>query len=37
MMVAWDLKSNDLKFVRREIRTLLFKYIDSDQAVVEYE
>jgi hypothetical protein len=35
-MVAWGLNSHDLTFVRREIRTLLLKYINSEQAVVEY-
>jgi hypothetical protein len=38
MMVAWGLnRSLDLTFVRREIQTLLLKYISSGQAVVEYK
>jgi Ulp1 family protease len=34
---AWGLKGGNMKFVRREIRALLFKYINDGQAVVEYE
>jgi hypothetical protein len=34
---AWGLKGGNMKFVRREIRALLFKYINEGEAVVEYE
>jgi len=34
---AWGLKDGNVKFVRREIRALLFKYINEGEAVVEYE
>lgn len=36
-LVAWDLKSNDMTFVRRDIRSLVFQYIRCGDAVVEYE
>jgi hypothetical protein len=35
-MAAWGLKDKNLSFVRREITTLLFKYILEGEAVVEY-
>lgn len=35
-MAAWGLQNSDLTFVRREIRTLLFKYINRRDAVVEF-
>jgi hypothetical protein len=34
---AWGLKGWSMKFVRHEIRALLFKYINEGEAVVEYE
>jgi hypothetical protein len=36
LLEAWGLKNSDVTFVRREIRTLLFKYIHQGDAVVEY-
>lgn len=36
MLEEWGLKNCDVTFVRREIRTLLFKYIHQGDAVVEY-
>jgi hypothetical protein len=35
-LAAWGLKNGDVTFVRREIRTLLYKYIHQGDAVVEY-
>lgn len=34
-LAAWGLKNYDMTFVRREIRTLVFKYIHRGDAVVE--
>jgi hypothetical protein len=36
-MAAWGLKNRDLRFVRHEIRTLLFKYINQGDAVVQFQ
>jgi len=36
-MAAWGLKNGDMSFVRREIMSVLFKYIREGNAVVEYE
>jgi len=35
-MILWGLKNSDVTFVRREIRSLLFKYIAQGDASVEY-
>jgi hypothetical protein len=35
--MAWGLKNSNLTFVRREIRALLFKYINQGDAVLEFE
>lgn len=32
----WGLKSNDITFIRREIRTTLLRYISNGDASVEY-
>jgi len=34
---AWGVKDRNIKFIRHEIRALLFKYINEGEAVVEYE
>lgn len=34
---AWGLKNGDMKFLRLEIRTLLFKYLKQGDAVVEFQ
>jgi hypothetical protein len=36
-ITGWGLKDSDLTFVRRELRTLLFEYINRGDAYVEYE
>jgi len=35
-LAAWGLKNSDMTFVRREIRTLLYKYVHQGDALVEY-
>jgi hypothetical protein len=35
-MAAWGLKNNDLTFVRRDLRTTLYKHIARGDAVVEF-
>ena len=36
-LAAWGLKNYNMTFVRRELRTLVFKYIHRGDAVVEYD
>jgi hypothetical protein len=36
-MAAWGLKNNNLTFVRRDLRTALYKYISRGEAVVEFD
>jgi hypothetical protein len=36
-LTAWGLKNSDMTFVRREIRSVLLKYIDRGDAVVEFD
>lgn len=36
LLEAWDLKSSDLTFVRRDLRLLLQKYVAKGEAVVIY-
>jgi hypothetical protein len=35
-MLAWGLKNSNMTFVRCEIASLLYKYVDMGDAVVEY-
>jgi hypothetical protein len=35
--VAWGLKNSNMTFVRDEMRSLLFKYIDQGLAIVEFK
>jgi len=36
-LVGWGLKDSNMTFVRHQIRTLLFQYIDRGDAIVEFE
>jgi len=36
-LAAWGLETDDLSFVRRDLKSLLFKYMKEGDAVVEYE
>jgi hypothetical protein len=36
-MPAWGLKSTNMTSIRRELVTLLFEYVSSGGAVVEYD
>jgi hypothetical protein len=36
-MVAWGLKNSNMTFVRREISSVLFKYVHRGDAVLEYD
>jgi hypothetical protein len=36
-LAAWGLKTSDLTFVRRGIRTLLLNYLEKGDAVIEYD
>ena len=36
-MLAWGLESSNMTFVRREISSLLFTYVDRGDAEVEYD
>jgi hypothetical protein len=37
VLSGWGLKNHNMMFVRREIRTLLFKYISQGDASAEYD
>ena len=37
MLDAWGLKSMDLSFVRRDLRTLLLEYVAKRYATVDYK
>jgi hypothetical protein len=36
-LAAWGLQNSDLTFVRRELRSLLLKYVSRGEASVEYQ